>query len=442
MPSTADERSSLEYTIRQLSNLNAASQRILSLRSRDMLHEEVPRIVTEVLGFERSFFNIEEQGRLMLRGFHLRDASSAESLAFITSVRHDTSTPPPWFRQCFDEGRPLLVRDATRLARHRGLGWPRTMVLAPLWVDGHKAGVLAATLAVPDRDADREDLERFTVFASMVALALANVRAYETLERQVEVRTSKLHAAQTRLVQSEKMAALGMLVAGVSHELNTPVGVVRSSTDTLMRATRKLRHELSEELPYGQAERALAAIESTTDALSTGTQRISHIVTRLRSFACLDEATQQQVDVHSCLETTLAVFANVATGDTGLIEVVRRYGDLPQILCCPAQLNQLLLHLLTNAREAMGGTGTISVETRAGDGRVHVSVSDDGPGIPEEKLSRIFELGFTTRGQRVGVGLGLPTCLQIAREHGGQLTIDSTLGVGTTVELTLPIRGG
>jgi PAS domain S-box-containing protein len=252
----------------------------------------------------------------------------------------------------------------------------------------------------------------------------------------------ELRDAQAQLVQSEKMASLGMLVAGIAHEINTPVGAIRSMHDTLVRALSKLESTLAREYPEVVTENptlqtTLAVVRDANRVIENGAQRVTAIVRRLRSFARLDEAELKEVDVHEGLEDTLALIHHELKHG---ITVRREYGELPPIVCYPGRLNQVFLNLLNNARQAMNGKGEIVIRTFLRDDRVHIAVSDNGSGIPPEHLSRIFDPGFTTKGVGVGTGLGLAICYQIVRDHQGEITVESEPGRGATFTVVLPLR--
>jgi PAS domain S-box-containing protein len=252
----------------------------------------------------------------------------------------------------------------------------------------------------------------------------------------------ELREAQAQLVQSEKMASLGMLVAGIAHEINTPVGAIRSMHDTLMRALSKLESTLTQEYPEVVTENptlqtTLAVVRDANRVIENGAQRVTGIVRRLRSFARLDEAELKEVDVHEGLEDTLALIHHELKHG---IVVRREYGDLPPIVCYPGRLNQVFLNLLNNARQAMEGKGEIVIRTFVRDDRVHIALSDNGPGIPPEHLGKIFDPGFTTKGVGVGTGLGLAICYQIVRDHHGEITVQSEPGEGATFTVVLPVR--
>jgi signal transduction histidine kinase len=272
------------------------------------------------------------------------------------------------------------------------------------------------------------------------AQALEEAKKLEQAHHELAEKHRELVETQSQLVQAEKMASLGRLVAGVAHEINTPIGAMSSAHDSMRKAKVKLEGLIAEkgneEL---KSDRKLATsfkvMEDAANVIEMGSARVAGIVDRLRSFARLDEAELQRADVHRGIEDTIAMAAHeLGSG----IEVVRELGaDVPEILCKPNQLNQVLLNLLMNAKQA--NARRIVVRTRRAGQRVTIEVADDGAGMSEETVARAFEPGFTTRGNRVGLGLGLSTAYRVVREHGGEISIASALGKGTTVAIALPI---
>jgi signal transduction histidine kinase/nitroreductase len=262
-------------------------------------------------------------------------------------------------------------------------------------------------------------------------------RANDELSRLL----AELRSTQARLVQQAKMASLGQLVAGVAHEVNTPLGAVVSNNDLFQRCFVRVRRRL-DELGVGEddkLERDLGAITDLMGVTSMAHARITNIVRELRVFARLDEADRKAIDLHEGLESTLVLINHLIKGR---IDVIRDYAELPPIECHPNQLNQVFMNLLVNACQALGEGGAITLVTRhdPASQRIRVAISDTGPGIPSETLSRVFDPGFTTKGAGVGTGLGLSICYQIVEAHGGEITVDSTAGQGTTFEISLPIE--
>lgn len=272
-------------------------------------------------------------------------------------------------------------------------------------------------------------------------LEAENLRKEQELEeaRKLQAVLDELRATQTQLVQSEKMAALGSLVAGIAHELNTPIGAIASVQQSMARAADKLEAGLAEHAPEAKdarpVARSLAAMRAGNEALQKGAERVEKIVTSLRGFARLDEANLQKVDLHAGLRDTLVVLG-AELSEAG-VQVDLQLGELPEVTCYPRDLNQLFLNLLRNAVQA--GAKTIVVETRAEGDTVQLDVSDDGEGIPQENLPHIFDPGFTTRGVGVGTGLGLSTCWQIAQRHGGTMTAENRPEGGARLRLTIQV---
>ena len=241
---------------------------------------------------------------------------------------------------------------------------------------------------------------------------------------------------QAQLIQAEKMASLGQLVAGVAHELNTPLGTVKSNQDISVRALKRLRKQVEKEINQ-ETEKLFQILDESNKVNQIACDRMVGIVGSLRSFARLDEAELQEADLHECIETTL-ILIHYQTKDR--IRILREFGDLPKFTCYPNRLNQVFMNVLANAVQSVKGRGEIRVRTyRAGE-RAMAEIADTGVGIPPENLGRIFDPGFTTKGVKVGTGLGLSICYQIIREHEGKIEVNSRVGAGTTVTISLPIE--
>jgi len=268
-----------------------------------------------------------------------------------------------------------------------------------------------------------------------------DITEMKTLLDSLARANQELRDTQIQLVQSEKMASLGMLVAGIAHEINTPVGAIGSMHDTLVRAVDKLKSQLEAQLPDGLTKGSrlatfLSAIQDANKVIKTATERVTTIVRRLRSFARLDEAELKTVDIHEGLEDTLTLIHHEIKHN---IEVKRNYGDIPEVSCYPGRLNQVFLNILNNARQAIKGKGVIEITTRERDRKVFITIKDNGAGIAPDDLKRIFDPGFTTKGVGVGTGLGLAICYQIMRDHKGGIEVESAVGEGTTFTIWLPL---
>ena len=256
------------------------------------------------------------------------------------------------------------------------------------------------------------------------------------LEQKVEQRTLALRQAQVRLVQSEKMASLGQLVAGVAHELNNPVGAIRGMQQSAETTVKRLEEELG--APDAEPARVAKLLEVLRDAnrvIGDGSTRVAQVVARLKSFARLDESEVQEADIREGIADVLELLRH-ELGDQ--VEVVAELGEVPPIRCYPSALNQVWMNILINAKDALSGNaGQIHVRTDFDQDRVSVEIVDTGCGIPGEDLPRIFDPGFTTKGVGVGTGLGLAICYQIVEQHGGTIEVAPGPDSGTRVSVSL-----
>jgi PAS domain S-box-containing protein len=248
---------------------------------------------------------------------------------------------------------------------------------------------------------------------------------------------------QNELVQAEKMASLGLLVAGIAHEINTPIGSINSNNDILIRSVGKMRDFLScAQCPPEVSEnpeviKIMKILEEINQNNRMACDRIINIIRSLKNFARLDDSEKKKVNIHDGLDSTLTLVHHQLKNR---IRVVKEYGDLPEIECYPNQLNQVFMNLLVNAGQAMPEQGTLTIKTFRDRDSVVVTISDTGVGIAKENLRRIFDPGFTTKGVGVGTGLGLSICSKIIQDHHGKIEVESEVGKGTTFTLTLPLQ--
>lgn len=360
-----------------------------------------------------------------------------------------------WSMQHFKQFRPVCVPDCALLPEeasnmrreleHQGVV---SCVAIPMVFEKRIIGIVGFDTLTEQRSWSDETVQLLQTAAYVFASALERKQAQESLERTVQERTRQLRNKQLQLARSEKLAALGQLVAGVAHEINTPLGAIKSNNDTLVRATQRLRDYLcapcgsQKDLP--PKDRADSLLNATQTVIAVNTEAIERIVSivgGLRKFARLDEAEVDTVDLHHGIETTLTVANHLLRNR---IRVEKRFGKLPQVQCYPNQLNQVFMNLLVNSTQAIQGEGTITITTRTAGDQVEILFQDTGCGISKEAQDRIFDPGFTTKGVGVGTGLGLSIVHQIVDDHGGEIEVSSELGGGSTfllrLPLTLPIR--
>ena len=257
----------------------------------------------------------------------------------------------------------------------------------------------------------------------------------------------ELQETQSQLLQSEKMAAIGQLAAGVAHEINNPIGFVNSNLGTLKNYTGQLL-DLAERSRKGKASEA-DFVAADFDYLKTdiddllresrdGLERVKKIVADLKDFSHVDESEWQEADLNAGIESTLNVVWNELKYKA---EVVREFGDLPKVPCVAAQINQVVMNLLVNAAHAIEQRGTITVRTGCDATQVWIEVSDTGRGIAPAAMPRIFEPFYTTKPVGKGTGLGLSLSYDIVKKHGGRIDFSSEVGVGTTFRVSLPLHG-
>ncbi|HUV51088.1 MAG TPA: ATP-binding protein [Anaerolineae bacterium] len=284
----------------------------------------------------------------------------------------------------------------------------------------------------------------------------------EELEHAIE----ELKTTQIQIMQSEKMASIGQLAAGIAHEINNPTGFISSNLNTLAgydndlrsliaqysdlitelkddMATEKGRASILEKLGrINELEKEIDidfVLNDTPNLIKEsreGTERIKKIVIDLKDFAHPDDKELKDANINNSIESTL----NVVWNELKYKAVVTKdYGDLPLVECYPQQLNQVFVNLLVNAAQAIEKQGEIRITTRALDGKVEIKISDTGKGIPKENLSKIFDPFFTTKEVGKGTGLGLNISYKIIKEHNGTIDVESTVGKGTTFTIRIPI---
>ena len=254
--------------------------------------------------------------------------------------------------------------------------------------------------------------------------------------------TEHCHAAQVQLMQSEKMTTLGNLMAGIAHEISTPVASINSNVDLFARSIDRIQAMLTDE-SMPEEVRGNRRITGMMDVLSklnqanqTACDRILQVIRSLRSSLHGGVTELREVDIHEELEIALTLVHHELKRR---IEVVRKYGELPKCNCFPALLNSVFVNMLVNAAQAIEGAGQITIETSVTDDIIKVKFTDTGVGIPAENLEKLFEPGFTTKAPDEGTGLGLVICSRIMEKHNGKIEVESEVGVGTTFTIHLPV---
>jgi signal transduction histidine kinase len=313
-------------------------------------------------------------------------------------------------------------------------------LLVPILFGVDLLGVVAVGRKLSGERLASDDRQLLRTLANQSAIAIENAKAFdeiaklnESLEARVEARTQELRDTQNQLMQSEKMSALGQLVAGVAHELNNPIGFVHANLQLLDEFIEKLATASSQ---GADTERIREAITKLLLRSREGTERVKEIVQDLRTFSRMDQAELQTADLHEEIDRTLALMEPRLKNK---IKVERDYGDLPEVKCYPGQLNQVFLNLLMNACDVLDQGGNIRISTERSPLGVRLEFHDDGPGIPLEVQSHIFDPFFTTKAVGKGTGLGLSLSHGIIERHGGRFLVYSDPGNGTSFVIDLPL---
>ncbi len=280
-------------------------------------------------------------------------------------------------------------------------------------------------------------------------------QALEKSNQEVSKAYNELQSAQAQLVQSEKMASLGQLVAGIAHEVNNPISFIYGNMDHLDDYIKDIKEVLSEfinlkSLSTEEKQKMdnlieeidlsflLKDLDKLIKSCKNGAERTKDIVTSLRSFSRLDEADIKHVDIHEGINSTLEILTHLYKNR---INVHKNYGNVPKIQCYAGQLNQVFMNLLSNAAQAIEDKGDVWIETQAKGSNVIISFKDNGKGISEEDKIKLFTPFFTTKPVGEGTGLGLSISYGIIEKHNGRIWAESEEGVGTTFHIEIPVEG-
>ena len=360
-----------------------------------------------------------------------------------------------------ETGLPLRGPAERERSTHSAMCWP-------LQVAGRTIGAVAVNRAETSPRYTAQDLEQGQAVTSLLALVMANHRMHverdnrilelQTLNATMQRINGMLEDAQNQVIQSEKLASIGQMAAGVAHEINNPLAFALSNLGSLEAYLTKLFELLD---AYVDADGAPAAVQAaalatarrlrseidvgflrqdTADLVTEsreGLLRVKRIVQDLRDFSRGGaEEVRQAIDIHDALDRTLNIVRNELKYKAN---IVRDYGALPEIECVPSRLNQVFLNLLVNAGQAIEGAGTITISTGVDGDEAWIAVADTGCGIPAANLNRIFDPFFTTKPVGQGTGLGLSVSHSIVRKHGGSLEVESEVGRGTRFTIRLPL---
>jgi len=326
-------------------------------------------------------------------------------------------------------GKPLLL---SRTEQEKKLKSARSRdheinsaISVPLRIEERIVGTLNVSESARAKQFQEEDLRALMLFADQAALALEKAQLYRDSQRQLEKLLSvldELGRTQAQLIHSEKLASLGVLAGGVAHEINNPLMVILGRTELML-----MDQDLTDDA------------KKNLETICHETERIARIVQNLLTFSRKSRQEKiETVDVNDVLERTLMLSEHQLT--VGNVHVHKEIDpNLPTIMANSGQLQQVFMNLIINAHHAMNDGGDLTVRTgTVPDDRVFVEISDTGCGIAPEDINRIFDPFFTTKEEGKGTGLGLAVSRNIIDNHGGEIGVQSRLGLGTTFRLILP----
>ncbi len=458
--------------ILDLATVMKAAEAIASEIVLDKLLGKLLNIILENAGAKKGCLILEKDRKLFIEAIY---TSQHDVTVQSTPVETSLDIPVSLIYYVARTQQPLVLNDASQgiqtdpyIQRHQ----PKSLLCAPIFNQGKFTGIfymennLVIGAFTPDR------LELLKMLTSQAAIAIDNARLYareQERSQQLQQSLQKLQQTQAKLVQTEKISSLGQLVAGVAHEVNNPVSFISTNLshanqyiDNLLLLLRLYQQYLPS--PPAEIQDAQEAIDldfllsdlpKMISSMKLGTNRIREIMQSLRNFSRADGVDKKAVDIHQGLDTTLMILQHrlKASPNRPAIQIVKEYGNLPQVECFGGQLNQVFMNLLANAIDAMDESNhgksyveiernpnVITIRTSKDDGCVTIRIADNGSGMSDEVRQRLFDPFFTTKQEGKGTGLGLSISHQIVTEaHGGTLQCISCLGKGTQFVIQIPL---
>ena len=469
-----------------LETVQKASQTISGEIHLDRLLEKLMNIVITNAGAQKGLFLLIDEGELYVEG---ETVAGKEEVIVLQHVP---------YADCHDIAH-IIINYVLRLnkmivlddASAQGIfksdeyvkgNKLRSVLCLPLIFQNKLSGILYLENNLTPGTFTAERVEVLKILTGQIVISIENARLYRsleeynrTLEEKVERRTAEisqkneqlniqkeelrttlenLKHSQFQLLQSEKMASLGQLVAGIAHEINNPVNFISAGVESLdanleeigqvldiyhkitplnVEAKLKEIEKLKEKIEYKEA---IKEIEKLIISIKNGTKRTTEIVKGLRTFSRMDEDTLKMASIHEGLDSTLILLYNKYKNR---IEIVKNYCDLPLIECYPGQLNQVFMNILSNAIDSIDNRGIITISTSIKNGLILISIKDTGRGIPENLKEKIFEPFYTTKEVGKGTGLGLSISHGIIEKHLGTISFQSDVGKGSEFVISLPM---
>jgi signal transduction histidine kinase len=475
-----DARSKLDRDLSRFKSIQTYSQRVLSAESLEEFADITVESVVETFEVECSAFFLFDKEK--------DDLNIVSYFGFEEENHDNCRLDNEWISaKGFKKNGKVVIEQVEPGSKPFGETGLYKVILSPFYdEDDIFHGILiggVSNLKKAYYDEITEQLiPSFMVFTQQMSAMLRNFEAKRSLDSKVRERTEQvmkqkeeieiineeltqqkdelqkilenLKQAQTQLVQSEKMASLGQLVAGIAHEINNPVNFISAGVDSLSANLEEIRQvleiyhkvtasnvkeklkEIEEIKQKVEYKEAIREINKLIESIRNGTKRTTEIVRGLRTFSRLDEDVLKEADIHEGIDSTLILLHNRYKNR---IEIIKNYGNIPLIECYPGQINQVFMNILSNAVDAIDDKGTITISTYNHGENILIRIKDSGQGIPENFVEKIFDPFFTTKGVGKGTGLGLSISQGIIEKHKGKIEVTSKPDQGTEFIISLPI---
>ncbi len=388
----------------------------VSIDSNKILNSALKELAT-VFGAFRAYYASFDDGKFVIEHAYGKDKKDfiSQTISFDNAVLKDLKNKKTVSSMSLKEFNEAELFDI-----------PMMRVILPIYHLNNLLGVIVF-VSYQKRDMT-EEIDVLESVSAQLGNAVAQAKLYEDNVKtvaQLKTTLKELKETQLQLINSEKMASLGQLVAGIAHEINTPFASIKSNNSIMTKLIQKLENEDLKEM--------FTEINSID---CEAVQRINHLVTSLKKFVRLDEAELQEADINKELDLTLALIHHETKNK---VEVIKNYSQLPMIKCYPNMLNQVFMNILVNACHSIEKQGTIEITTSVENNNLKVKIKDSGKGIKKEHLDKIFTAGFTTKSAGVGTGLGLAISKKIIDKHHGEIHVDSEFGHGSEFTILIPI---
>jgi predicted ATPase/signal transduction histidine kinase/tRNA A-37 threonylcarbamoyl transferase component Bud32 len=483
---TSTTNSSASSHILDLPAVMQASQAISGELELEKLQENLIKIVVENAGATSGVLMLLQEGKLLVEAVAKVEKNGTKRGPDKYIVRVMNSTPveeskdisPTALNYVLRTQKSLVVTDAFKEPKFTNELYVKqhqikSILCVPILKQGALLGVIYLENNLATGAFTKDRVQLLKLLCSQAAVSLENARLYRVSQdysQQLERSLQELKNTQLQLVQSEKMSAIGQLMAGIAHEINNPVGFIAGNVEYAQDYARDLielvelyqqnypepASDISEKIEEVELDYLVEDFPEIIASMKTGTDRIRDISTSLRTFSRADAVQKSEFDLHEGIDSTLLILKHrLKDNETRpAIEIVKQYGDLPAVFCYPGQLSQVFMNLMANAidafdefnqgrsyQEIKANPNIITIVTEARDNSAVVRIKDNGMGMSEEVRQKLFEYLFTTKPAGKGTGLGLSISHQIVEDkHGGKLSVISAPGQGAEFIIEIPIE--